>query len=105
MSNVEEMETDPLEISVLLTEVIRALVDKPEVVKVTEQGSESSTSLLLIDVDPSDVGKVLGKDGRTVKALREIFTKIAAVDKRKAILEVVDPRKAQTPTVTKRSRV
>ncbi len=94
---MDEMETDPLEISVLLTEVIRALVDHPEAVRVNEQGSETSTSLLLVEVEPTDVGKVLGKDGRTVKALREIFTKIAAVEKRRAIIEVVDPRK--TPKV------
>jgi predicted RNA-binding protein YlqC (UPF0109 family) len=102
---MEENETDPLEIAILLTEVVRALVDHPERVKVSEQGTDTPTCLLLIEVEPSDVGKVLGKDGRTVKALREVFTKIAAVDKRRAVIEVVDPRKASTgPVVTKRVR-
>jgi predicted RNA-binding protein YlqC (UPF0109 family) len=94
----EAMETDPLAIADLLTEVIRALVDRPEQASVEEKGEETSTSLLIITVHPEDVSKVLGRKGTTIKNLREIFMKIARVEGRQCVVEVNDPRKNERPT-------
>jgi predicted RNA-binding protein YlqC (UPF0109 family) len=88
-------DTDPLAIADLLTEVVRALVDVPENVSVDEKGEETTTSLLMISVHPDDVGKVLGRDGKTIKALREVFSKIARVEGRQCVIEIVDPRKSE----------
>jgi predicted RNA-binding protein YlqC (UPF0109 family) len=88
-------DTAPLEISDLLTEVIRALVDHPQHVKVAEHGEGTNSSLLLITTEPSDVGKVLGKKGSTMHTIRDLFTKIAAVEGRRAVIEIVDPLRGE----------
>ncbi len=97
VKQMESAETDPLEISIILLEVVRALVDHPAQVAVSETGNNSTTSILTISVEPTDVGKVLGKSGSTIKAIRELFLKIAAVEGRKAIIEIDDPRKSDAP--------
>jgi predicted RNA-binding protein YlqC (UPF0109 family) len=52
--------------------VLRLLVDRPEEVRVEEYGGRSST-LLEAAVDPSDLGKVIGRQGRTIDALRALI--------------------------------
>ena len=61
--------------------IVKAMVEKPElvkIVKVSKQGdnvalgTESSMVLLEIHVDESDLGKVIGKSGRTIKSIRSI---------------------------------
>ena len=55
-----------------LVEVIaRALVDHPDQVVVTESEDEKAIRLVL-SVDPSDMGKVIGKQGRIAKAIRTV---------------------------------
>lgn len=56
----------------LLELMCRALVDNPDAVEVLEMDEDGET-VLEIKVDPSDVGKVVGKEGRTVRALRTIM--------------------------------
>lgn len=97
----EFVESDPLEISIILLEVVRALVDHPASVTINETGHSTNTSILTIHVEPTDVGKVLGKAGSTIKAIRDLFLKIAAVEGRKAIIEVDDPRKTDAPRRTR----
>ena len=56
----------------LLELMAKALVDRPDDVEVSEVDEESET-VLELRVDPSDVGKVIGKQGRTVRALRTVI--------------------------------
>ncbi|MBP8613110.1 MAG: KH domain-containing protein [Candidatus Atribacteria bacterium] len=55
----------------LIETVVKALVDKPEEVKVTEVAGETAV-IYEIKVADSDIGKIIGKQGRTANALRTI---------------------------------
>jgi len=55
----------------LIETIVKALVDKPEEVKVTEVAGETAV-IYEIKVSDSDIGKVIGKQGKTANALRTI---------------------------------
>ena len=61
--------------------IAKSLVDKPEAVKV-EMHEDDDAFVIELSVDPSDVGKVIGKQGRIAKAIRTIV-KAASVDAEK----------------------
>lgn len=61
--------------------IARSLVDQPDAVKV-EKREEDDAFVIELSVDPSDVGKVIGKQGRIAKAIRTIV-KAASVDAEK----------------------
>ena len=67
----------------------RALVDRPELVDVRETEDERTISLEL-RVGPGDVGKVIGRQGRTIKALRTLVHAAAIRSQKNASLEVID---------------
>lgn len=71
-----------------LVEVIaKALVDNPEEVVVTE--TEKGKDLLVeLKVAPSDMGKVIGKQGRIAKAIRSVVKAAASRDDKKVIVEI-----------------
>jgi len=56
----------------LITEIARALVDSPDAVQV-EAVPEQDSTVLRLRVAPSDIGKVIGKQGRTARSLRTIL--------------------------------
>lgn len=64
--------TAAADMKVLMTELAKALVDEPEAVKV-EAIAEGESTLLRLYVAPSDIGKVIGKQGRTARSLRTIL--------------------------------
>ena len=61
--------------------IAKSLVDKPDEVKV-EMHEDDDAFVIELSVDPSDVGKVIGKQGRIAKAIRTIV-KAASVDAEK----------------------
>jgi predicted RNA-binding protein YlqC (UPF0109 family) len=56
----------------LMTEIAKALVDEPEAVQV-EAVQDGESTLLRLRVAPGDIGKVIGKQGRTARSLRTIL--------------------------------
>lgn len=71
-----------------LVEVIaKALVDDPDSVVVTEK-TEGKTTILEVHVADSDMGKVIGKQGRIAKAIRSVIKAAAAKDDKKVIVEI-----------------
>ncbi len=71
-----------------LVEVIaKALVDNPDAVSVTEK-EDGKETLLELTVDPSDMGKVIGKQGRIAKAIRSVVKAAASREDKKAVLEI-----------------
>lgn len=71
-----------------LVEVIaKSLVDHPEAVEVTETEKEGSI-LVELKVDSSDVGKVIGKQGRIAKAIRSVVKAAASKEEKKVIVEI-----------------
>ena len=73
-----------------LVEVIaRALVDHPDKVVVTESEDEKAIRLVL-SVDPSDMGKVIGKQGRIAKAIRTVVKSAATDTDKKVFVDIED---------------
>ena len=54
-------------------ELVRLLVDKPDEVEVTEIPSKRGGGILEVKVAPEDLGKVIGRQGRTARALRTLL--------------------------------
>jgi hypothetical protein len=72
-----------------LVEVIaKALVDNPDEVFVTVSEEEQGT-VLELRVAPSDMGKVIGKQGRIAKAIRSVVKAAASKEDKKIIVEIV----------------
>ena len=73
-----------------LVEVItKALVDNPDEVVVTEKQEEKAT-VVEVHVAESDMGKVIGKQGRIAKAIRSVVKAGAAKEDRKVIVDIAD---------------
>jgi predicted RNA-binding protein YlqC (UPF0109 family) len=73
----------------LIDYIARALVDHPEQVTVSEiEGSQ--TSVLELKVAKEDLGKVIGKQGRTARAMRTILSAASAKSKKRSVLEIIE---------------
>ncbi len=72
----------------LLEVIAKSLVDNPEEVVVTETSNERSI-LLELKVAQSDMGKVIGKQGRIAKAIRSVVKAAASKEDRKVIVEIM----------------
>ncbi len=73
----------------LVEYVVKALVDHPEQVKVSEVHGEN-TSVIELHVAKEDMGKVIGKQGRTAVAIRTILSNASMKVKRRSVLEIVE---------------
>ena len=73
----------------LIEIMAKALVDAPEEVAVTESKGEH-TSVFELRVAKGDVGKVIGKEGRTAQSMRIILGAASAKLKKRCVLEIVD---------------
>ena len=73
----------------LISYIAQALVDHPEEVSVTEvEGNQ--TSVLELKVAKEDLGKVIGKQGRTARAMRTILGAASAKMKKRTVLEIIE---------------
>ena len=73
----------------LITEIVQALVDQPDHVLVTEIEGDH-TNVLELSVAKSDMGKVIGRKGRTAQAIRTILSAAAGKTRKRFILEIVE---------------
>ena len=73
----------------LLDTMVRALVDLPDEVRVSEIIGEQTTVFELV-VAKEDLGKVIGKQGKTAKALRTILTAASTKLRKRSVLEIVE---------------
>ncbi len=69
--------------------IVKKLVDNPETVNVMETEGER-TIIVEIKVDSNDLGKVIGKQGRTAKAIRTLISSVAAKTGKRAVLEIIE---------------
>lgn len=73
----------------LIEYVARALVDHPDEVEVSEvEGNQ--TSVLELKVAKEDLGKIIGKQGRTARAMRTILSAASAKVKKRTVLEIIE---------------
>ncbi len=73
----------------LIAYIAKALVDKPEEVVVTEIKGEQ-TFVIELRVAKEDIGKVIGKQGHTARAIRTILGAASAKIKKRSVLEILD---------------
>ena len=69
--------------------IAKALVDKPEKVGVTEIEGQQAY-VIELKVDREDIGKIIGKQGRTVRAIRTILNAASAKIKKRSSLEIIE---------------
>jgi uncharacterized protein len=74
----------------LLAYLARSLVDDPEAVDVESFEEDDGTVVLELHVAPDDTGKVIGRGGRTVAALRTVMKAAAVREERRVLVDVVD---------------
>lgn len=77
------------ELKELMNYVSKALVDMPEKVEVNEIVGEQTT-VIELKVDKTDLGKVIGKQGRTARALRTILNAASTKLKKRSVLEIIE---------------
>ncbi|MBU2498430.1 MAG: KH domain-containing protein [Proteobacteria bacterium] len=73
----------------LIANIAKALVDKPAEVVVTEIRGQH-TSVIELKVAKEDIGKVIGKHGRTAEAMRNILMAASTKLRKRCILEILD---------------
>jgi predicted RNA-binding protein YlqC (UPF0109 family) len=70
--------------------IAKHLVDNPESVEVEEKTPEDRKVVLSLRVHTDDIGKVIGKQGKTAQSVRILLTAIAAKEGKRAVLEILD---------------
>ncbi len=73
----------------LIEFIAKALVDNPDQVKVSEIEGEK-TSVFELSVSKDDLGKVIGKQGRTARAMRTILSAASTKVRKRAVLEIIE---------------
>lgn len=73
----------------LITIIAKSLVDKPDEVVITELQGEKTT-VFELRVAKEDLGKVIGKQGKTARAIRILLNATATKLKKRAVLEIVE---------------
>jgi len=73
----------------LIKYIAKALVDYPEQVEVTEVVG-NQTSVLELKVAKEDLGKIIGKQGRTARAMRTLLSAASAKIKKRTVLEILE---------------
>jgi predicted RNA-binding protein YlqC (UPF0109 family) len=73
----------------LLELIVKQLVDNPDDVAVNEISGEQ-TSVFELRVNKADLGKVIGKQGRTARAIRTLLSAAAVKDSKRVMLEIID---------------
>ncbi len=76
-------------LSELITTLAKSLVDYPDQVKVTEVAGEQ-TAVFELHVAHEDLGKIIGKQGKTARAIRTILSASAAKLKKRVVLEIIE---------------
>ena len=83
------MNTIAMQMNELITQIARSLVDNPQDVRVNAIDGDHTTVLELY-VAKEDIGKVIGKQGRTAQAMRTLIAAVSAKFKKRTVLEIVE---------------
>ncbi len=73
----------------LIEVIAKAIVDNPAEVSVNEMHGEKTT-IIELKVEQEDLGKVIGKQGRTARAMRTLLSAAATKLKKRAVLEILE---------------
>ena len=70
--------------------IVKSLVDDKETVEIREVEQRNGATLIEVRVAPTDIGKIIGKQGRTIRALRSLARIAGAKQNRRYLLEIVE---------------
>ena len=70
--------------------IVKSLVDEKETVDIREVEQRNGATLIEVRVAPQDIGKIIGKQGRTIRALRSLARIAGAKQNRRYLLEIVE---------------
>lgn len=73
----------------LVEYIVKGLVDNPDEVTVTEMDGER-TSVIELGAPPEDLGKIIGKQGRTIRAIRTVMAASSAKKGKRAVLDILE---------------
>lgn len=76
----------------LVTQIVKKLVEHPDEVSAREVQGEQTT-IIEITTNPTDVGKVIGKQGRTIKAIRTLVNAASIRNGSRVTVEIVEPKR------------
>lgn len=85
---------------VFLEYVVKALVDNPQDVKVSRIVDEMGV-LITLDVNPADMGKIIGRDGNTAKAIRTLLRTVGMKNNARVNLKINEPEGGKRPSASK----
>ncbi|WP_213358179.1 KH domain-containing protein [Chlamydiifrater phoenicopteri] len=72
--------------------IVKNLVDRPEAVHIKEiEGT--NTLILELQVAQPDIGKIIGKEGKTIKAIRSLLVSVASRNNLKVSLEIIEDKR------------
>ena len=74
----------------LIEFVAKALVDDPEAITVTEEVDADGTILVKLAAAQGDMGRIIGKQGRTAKAMRTLLNAKATRENQRAVLQILE---------------
>ena len=80
--------------------IVKALVDKPDAVKVDRKVDEMGV-LLTLKTDPADMGKVVGRNGNTAKAIRSLLRVVGMKNRARVTLKIEEPEGGSKQTSSK----
>src|SRR3989344_5135488 len=78
--------------------IVRAIVDLPDKVKVERKVDEMGV-LIELTVDPTDMGKIIGKEGRTAKSIRTLLRVLGAKNNARVNLKIIEPEGGRGPAM------
>ncbi len=73
----------------LIELIIKGIVDKPDKIEISQVVGEK-TLIFEVKVDPDDIGKVIGRQGRNIKSIRTIINAAAQKDNKRVIIEIIN---------------
>jgi predicted RNA-binding protein YlqC (UPF0109 family) len=83
-------ESKDLHVKELIEFVAKSLVDDPAAVDVVRIDRGDSMTVLELEVAPEDLGKVIGRQGRTARAMRTLLAAAGQKERRRYVLDIVD---------------
>lgn len=74
----------------LIEFIAKSLVDKPDAIVVSQEDDAEGMILVKLAAAPEDMGRIIGKQGRTAKAMRTLLNAKATRENRRAVLQILE---------------